>query len=224
MATKTRMCGDDAQGNFQYMREALSMAEKALACDETPVGCVMVYEGQIIGRGMNDTNRSLNVCGSQIFQSSSPDVAAQGTRHAEFQAIDEILDTYPSSVFSKTDLYVTVEPCIMCASALRQLRIRAVYFGCANDRFGGTGGVLSIHAEYAKSTTLCEASLMGVSSPSVDQSFPAKGGILRDEAIMLLRRFYIQENQKGLIQSPIVMRTDRNVLQPQIQRSKRIVS
>lgn len=71
----------------------------------------------------------------------------QGTRHAEFQAIDQVLDAYPSSVFRETSLYVTVEPCIMCASALRQLNILSVYFGCANERFGGTGGVLSIHSE-----------------------------------------------------------------------------
>ena len=44
-------------------------------------------------------------------------------------------------------LYVTVEPCIMCASALRQYGIRAVYYGCDNEHFGGTGGVLSIHSE-----------------------------------------------------------------------------
>ncbi|KAL9586348.1 MAG: hypothetical protein Q9212_000966 [Teloschistes hypoglaucus] len=114
---------------------------------------------------MNDTNRSLN-----------------GTRHAEFQAVDQILDTHPSSVFSDADLYVTVEPCIMCASAIRQLGIRAVYFGCSNDRFGGTGGVLSIHTD-----------------PSIDRPVLARGGILREEAIMLLRRFYIQENQKGSV-------------------------
>ena len=73
----------------------------------------------------------------------------KGTRHAEFLAINSILSKHPPSIFSETDLYVTVEPCIMCASALRQFQIRAVYFGCSNDRFGGTGGVLSIHSEYA---------------------------------------------------------------------------
>lgn len=73
--------------------------------------------------------------------------SSQGTRHAEFQAIDQVLDAHPSSVFRDTSLYVTVEPCIMCASALRQLGIQCVYFGCANERFGGTGGVLSIHSE-----------------------------------------------------------------------------
>jgi len=79
---------------------------------------------------MNDTNRSLN-----------------GTRHAEFVAIEQILTEHPMSILHETVLYVTVEPCVMCASALRQYGIKAVYYGCANDKFGGTGGVMNIHSE-----------------------------------------------------------------------------
>lgn len=71
----------------------------------------------------------------------------KGTRHAEFQAISEILRTDSPFIFQETDLYVTVEPCIMCAAALRQYRIRTVYYGCSNDRFGGNGGVMNIHSE-----------------------------------------------------------------------------
>jgi len=74
-------------------------------------------------------------------------IISKGTRHAEFVAIAEILQKHPPSVFKETVLYVTVEPCIMCASALRQLGISAVYFGCLNERFGGTGGVLTVHEE-----------------------------------------------------------------------------
>ena len=68
----------------------------------------------------------------------------------------------------------------MCASQLRQHGIRTVYFGCANERFGGTGGVLNIHKD-----------------ASVDPPYKAYGGIFKEEAIMLLRRFYVQENSKG---------------------------
>lgn len=68
----------------------------------------------------------------------------------------------------------------MCASALRQFGIRAVFFGCHNERFGGTGGVLNIHSD-----------------ESVDPKYPVYGGIFREEAIMLLRRFYVQENEKA---------------------------
>lgn len=81
--------------------------------------------------------------------SSLPDVSVvkQGTRHAEFVAIEEVLEKHDQSIFQETDLYVTVEPCIMCASALRQYQIRSVFFGCGNERFGGTGSVLSLHSE-----------------------------------------------------------------------------
>lgn len=151
--------------HLQFMQQALLMAEKALATGETPVGCVLVYEGRVVGSGMNDTNKSLN-----------------GTRHAEFLAITELLSSHPPSIFPLTDLYVTVEPCIMCASALRQYHIRNVYFGCGNERFGGNGTVLSIHSDSA-----------------TDRPYESYGGLHRKEAINLLRRFYIQENEKAPI-------------------------
>lgn len=93
---------------------------------------------------------------------------------------------HPQSILKETDLYVTVEPCIMCASALRQYGIRAVYFGCLNDRFGGCGGVMQINSDN-----------------SVDPPYPVYGGLFREEAIMLLRRFYVQENEKGALRSLI---------------------
>lgn len=146
-----------------YMKQALLMGEKALQLGETPVGCVLVYAGKIVGTGMNDTNRSMN-----------------GTRHAEFVAIEEVLRSYPKSILRSADLYVTVEPCIMCASALRQYQIRSVYFGCANERFGGTGSILSLHSDH-----------------SIEPGYPVYAGLFDKEAIMLLRRFYIQENEKA---------------------------
>ncbi|KAJ4316307.1 tRNA(adenine34) deaminase [Neodidymelliopsis sp. IMI 364377] len=157
------MSSEDRAYHERFMREAIAMAELALTSDETPVGCVFVKDGEIIGRGMNETNRTLN-----------------GTRHAEFVALAGILSKEPISILHETDLYVTVEPCVMCASMLRQYGIRAVYFGCWNERFGGTGGVLNMHSD-----------------PSVDKPYPVTGGIFREEAIMLLRKFYVQENEKA---------------------------
>jgi len=155
---------EDVAYHKSYMRQALDMGERALTqFNEVPVGCVFVHNNEVIGRGMNDTNRSL--C---------------GTRHAEFIAIESILLKHPPSIFRETDLYVTVEPCIMCASALRQLQIRRVFFGCMNERFGGTGGVLKVHEDM-----------------SLEPPYKVYGGINHDEAIMLLRRFYIQENGKA---------------------------
>ena len=86
----------------------------------------------------------------------------------------------------------------MCAAALRQYQIRAVYYGCSNDRFGGTDGVLSIHKEYCVPTHLGAQADAGGSPGGIDPPYPAYGGIYREEAIMLLRRFYVQENDKGL--------------------------
>ncbi|KAK9481197.1 cytidine deaminase-like protein [Lipomyces japonicus] len=149
--------------HHEFMKRALVMANRAFDSDEVPVGCVYVHNGKILAEGMNDTNRSL--C---------------GTRHAEFLGIEHILQFYPASVFKETDLYVTVEPCVMCASALRQLQIRAVYFGCANDRFGGCGSVLRVNSD-----------------SGVERPYPAYPGFYREEAIMLLRRFYLQENDKA---------------------------
>ncbi|KAJ5480983.1 tRNA-specific adenosine deaminase subunit tad2 [Penicillium diatomitis] len=168
----------------QWMKAALDMGEKALEHGETPVGCVLVHNDKIVGRGMNDTNRSMNNSlkrrTSTSWKPPHAKISWQGTRHAEFLAIAEFLQSFPKSALQSTDLYVTVEPCIMCASALRQYRIRSVYFGCANDRFGGTGGVLTIHADR-----------------SIDSAYPVYGGLFQKEAIMLLRRFYIQENTKA---------------------------
>ncbi|KAG2172118.1 hypothetical protein INT44_004740 [Umbelopsis vinacea] len=109
------------------------------------------------------------------------------TRHAEFEAIDEILSSHPASIFRDTDLYVTVEPCIMCASALRQIGIRKVYFGCGNDKFGGNGSVFDVNQD--------ERLLTPTSLP-----YESEGGHRREDAIMLLRKFYVRENNHGKYQ------------------------
>lgn len=67
--------------------------------------------------------------------------------HAEMVSIEKLWERDRCVDLSGCKLYVTVEPCIMCASALKQLHIDAVYYGCANDRFGGCGTVLSINSE-----------------------------------------------------------------------------
>lgn len=70
-----------------------------------------------------------------------------GTRHAELVAIDDVLlrQGLPPAVLAACDVYVTCEPCIMCAGALALVRVRRVVFGCRNDRFGGCGSILSVH-------------------------------------------------------------------------------
>ncbi|KAI3404422.2 TAD2 [Candida oxycetoniae] len=155
------------------MAIALFIGYKALLNNETPVACIVTKGTQIISIGYNYTNNSLN-----------------GTKHAEFIAfsrldkdkdkdkknIDNCLDDDVD--YGKLTLYVTVEPCIMCASYLRQLGIGRVIYGCSNDRFGGTGTILSVHKD----------------SRLPNSPFQSIGGVCRTEAIQLLRNFYIQEN------------------------------
>jgi len=151
------------------------------------------------------------------------------------------------SIINESTLYVTVEPCVMCASLLRQLGIKKVYFGAVNDKFGGTGGVFRIHinspycapaastlpsSQDGKSTVRLVVQQRSVSpnapatngqvrpsegssGPSVDapppgdggnveRGYEAEGGWGRDEAVTLLRQFYVQENGRGecfLVQS-----------------------
>ena len=112
----------------RFMELALETAYQAYEAKEVPVGCVFVKDGQVLARGGNRPNLSLNV---QYFtkiqvqehriDQSNHLVQLQATRHAEIEAIDEILQNNDVTTFRETDLYVTVEPCIMCASALRQI-------------------------------------------------------------------------------------------------------
>jgi len=189
--------------HVHFMREALAMAELALNTNETPVGCVFVHQGTIIGRGMNATNRTYN-----------------GTRHAEFIALNDILSNSHSSsskeeegrrkwgleVLKECILYVTVEPCIMCASLLRQMGIKKVFFGAGNEKFGGTGGVLRVHEGNGRRVRKSEDDGERDGNERQDGEreerwkegdYEVSGGWLREEAILLLRRFYVQENERA---------------------------
>eukprot|EP00761_Pharyngomonas_kirbyi_P011096 gb/GECH01011120.1/.p1 GENE.gb/GECH01011120.1/~~gb/GECH01011120.1/.p1 ORF type:complete len:150 (+),score=30.90 gb/GECH01011120.1/:1-450(+) len=130
------------------------------------VGCVIIYNNkEIIGKGHNKTCEKYNA-----------------TRHAEFEAIDEILidKKWNRSIFHHCVLYVTCEPCIMCASALQLLGIQRVVYGCGNDRFGGCGSILSIHKI---------ESLSNQSRP-----YLVSKGLQEDKAIELFKDFYATEN------------------------------
>lgn len=116
-----------------FMERAFEMAELALRSKEVAVGCVVEHQGTVIARGCNEVNASKNA-----------------TRHAEMVAIDQVLDyartadTPHQEVCASCCVYVTVEPCIMCAFALRQVGLTQVVFGCRNERFGGCGSVLGV--------------------------------------------------------------------------------
>ncbi|CAK1552255.1 unnamed protein product [Leptosia nina] len=111
---------------IDFMRQALELAKSALNTNEVPVGCVFVRNGKIVAQSKNSVNETRNP-----------------TRHAEINCIDEVLNYCQDrnieyrSFFEDIIVYVTVEPCIMCAAALKNLNIKEVIYGCANDRFGG---------------------------------------------------------------------------------------
>jgi len=135
-------------------------AEEAFTAKEIPVGCVLVHDGRIIAKGRNRTNEGRNATLHAEFDalrhllpSRSHVTTPQLTR--PFTPQTGIVETVESESGRKiwetplkgVVLYVTVEPCIMCAAAMRQVGIEKVVYGCGNDRFGGTGGVQSIHSE-----------------------------------------------------------------------------
>ncbi|KAJ9537949.1 hypothetical protein OSB04_030682 [Centaurea solstitialis] len=128
-----------------FMKLALEQAKIAFDSLEVPVGCVIVMDGKVISCGRNRTNETRNA-----------------TRHAETDAIDVLLEQWKekeltkaqvAEMFSKCYLYVTCEPCIMCAAALSFLGIKEVYYGCANDKFGGCGSILSLHTSTSEIST-----------------------------------------------------------------------
>lgn len=116
------------------MQEALREAELALEENEVPVGCVIVHETAVIARGRNRTNVDKNA-----------------TRHAELVAYEALLHDLGGNhqsaahMLERSVLYVTVEPCVMCAYALRLMGISSVVYGCHNERFGGCGSVVPAH-------------------------------------------------------------------------------
>ncbi|KMZ74585.1 tRNA-specific adenosine deaminase [Zostera marina] len=161
---------------LSFMELALQQAKYALENLEVPVGCVIVENGKVIASGSNRTNAFRNA-----------------TRHAEMEAIDILLKEWQENElsqlqiaekFSKCVLYVTCEPCIMCATALSILGIGEVYFGCPNDKFGGCGSVLSLQDRH---------SYKGSQVPE-EKSFKCSGGVMSLEAVALLRSFYEQGN------------------------------
>ena len=113
-----------------YMNAALSEAKKAMDKGEIPVGAVMVKDGEIIGRGAND--RSIN---------------ASPFGHAELLAMSEAATALKSWRFDDCTLYVTLEPCVMCAGAVMQCRLKRLVYGAADPKGGACGSLYDIAAD-----------------------------------------------------------------------------
>ena len=110
-----------------YMREALSLAKKAFELGEVPVGAVAVWEGKIVGRGMNLRETDKNAL-----------------RHAEIAAIDEACKNLGGWRLWKCYLYVTLEPCPMCAGAIINSRIKRVVYGASDPKAGSCGSLANL--------------------------------------------------------------------------------
>lgn len=111
----------------KFMKEAIRQARKAYALNETPIGCVIVYEGKIIGRGYNRRNTDKNTLA-----------------HAEITAIRKASRKMGDWRLEGCTLYVTLEPCPMCAGAIVQSRMDRVVVGCMNPKAGCAGSVLNV--------------------------------------------------------------------------------
>ncbi len=138
-----------------YMLEALALAREAAEAGEVPVGCVVVWNGKVIGRGRNRREEDQDA-----------------VSHAEILAIREACAALGGWRLHRAKLYVTLEPCPMCAGAIINARIPEVYYGARDDVLGSCGSVLNLFEE----------------------RFPHKpklvGGILEEPCGRLLRTFF----------------------------------
>ena len=140
----------------KYMKEALKQAKKAYALGEVPIGCVIVHEGKIIGRGYNRRNTDKNTLA-----------------HAEITAINKASKVIGDWRLEECTLYVTLEPCQMCAGAIVQARIPEVVMGCMNPKAGCAGSILNI-----------------LEMPQFNHQVKVERGVLKEECSERLSAFF----------------------------------
>ena len=146
----------DVQGDADFMNEALRLARKAFEKEEVPIGAVVVRSGRIIGRAHNQV-----------------ELLKDATAHAEMLAITQAEAAVGDWRLNDCDLYVTKEPCAMCAGALVHVRMRRVIFGCPDPRAGAAGGVINL-----------------LQMPGLNHRCDIVSGILSDECAELLKGFF----------------------------------
>ena len=144
--------------DYKYMFSALQEAENALELNEVPIGAVIVHSGKIIGKGFNQTE-SLK----------------DPTAHAEMIAITAAANNLGNWRLNECDIYVTLEPCVMCTGALLNARIRTIYFAEFDPKYGACGSLYNI-AEEGK----------------VNHTIKLYSGIYSQESQELLRKFFFK--------------------------------
>jgi tRNA(adenine34) deaminase len=145
----------------QYMREALSLAQQAEALGEVPVGAVVVKDGVVIGRGYNQ-----------------PISAHDPTAHAEVVAMRDAAAMMGNYRLVGCELYVTLEPCIMCAGAIMHARMGRVIYGAADPKTGACGSVVDLFA-----------------LSNLNHHATVVSGVLADECAAQLSAFFSQRRQ-----------------------------
>ena len=138
------------------MREALRQAQKAREAGEVPVGAVVVLAGKIIGRAHNQV-----------------ELLKDATAHAEMLALTQAEAAVGDWRLTDCDLYVTKEPCAMCAGALVHTRIRRVIFGCPDPAAGAAGSVMNL-----------------LQMPALNHRCDIASGVLQDECAAILQDFF----------------------------------
>jgi tRNA(adenine34) deaminase len=139
-----------------FMREALRQAEKALRAEEVPIGAVVVHAGKIIARAYNQV-----------------ELLKDATAHAEMLAMTQAEAAIGDWRLNECDLYVTKEPCPMCAGALVHVRMRRVIFGCADERGGAAGSLINL-----------------LQMPQLNHRCDISNGVLAGECAAMLKSFF----------------------------------
>jgi len=147
--------------DLQYMYQALELAEQAVAHDEVPVGALVVAGGKIVGRGYNQR-----------------EYGRDATLHAEMIAIRAACATMGGWRLPGATLYVTLEPCPMCAGALVNARVERLVFGAYDPKAGAAGSVLDI-----------------VRCRGLNHQLEVTGGVLAEESAALLKNFFARKRR-----------------------------
>lgn len=145
-----------------YMKQALMQAKKAYARGDTPIGCVIVHEDKIIARGYNKRNGKKNTLA-----------------HAEIVAMNKASRIMGDWRLEQCTLYVTLEPCPMCAGAIVQARIPRVVIGCMNPKAGCAGSVMNL-----------------LQTPGFNHQAEVTAGVLAEECSQLMKKFFQELRQK----------------------------
>jgi len=138
-----------------FMAEALRLAKIAYGNGDVPVGCVVVLNGEIVGRGYNKREKDTSV-----------------SAHAEIVAMEDACKSVNSWHLSDCELYVTLEPCPMCAGAIINSRIKKVYYGTKDEHMGACGSVINLFEE------------------GFGHHPAVYGGIMKEECLELLQSFF----------------------------------